>query len=80
MSDDLHDPRPLAEALAPHAKRLSLTKCAMCDVKHDDDEETDHVQHYVLPTWNGSHATPQLTPLCDFCASEVAVALSEIEE
>lgn len=75
MSDNLHDPRRLHEALAPHAKRLGLTTCTSCGSKPDD----DHPLHLcVLPYSNSIHATPQLSPLCDDCAMEVAEALSEM--
>ncbi len=78
MSEHFHDPKRLHEALAPHAKRLGLNdSCVSCGDSPDD----DHPLHLcVLPYSNGIHATPQLSPLCDDCAMEIAEALSEMHD
>lgn len=73
LHDHLHDPRRIHDALEPHAKRLQLDTCASCGGLPDD----DHPLHLcVLPYSSGTHATPQLCPLCDDCAMEIAVALA----
>jgi len=80
VSDNLHDPRPIQEALAPHAKRLREHACASCGGTGDGDFDDGRPAFYVLPVSNGVHATPQLTPLCNGCAMEIAETLSEMHD
>ena len=77
MTECLHDPRPIQDALAPHAKRLREYRCASCGTAPEIDD--DAFDLYVLPMTNGVHSTPQLSPLCDDCASQVAEALAEMQ-
>lgn len=83
MSDRLHDPRPIQTALEPHAKRLRENACGSCGRPpgHDDlDNDEVELGLYVLPVTNSIHATPQLTPLCNDCAMEIAEALGELHD
>ncbi len=77
MTEGLHNPKPIQEALEPHAARLRLKTCDSCGKKADDDSD---LALYVMPSSNGVHPTPQLTAVCDFCAMEIAEALAELFE
>lgn len=77
MTEGLHDPRPIQDALTPHATRLREYRCSSCGTSPEIEDEPFDL--YVLPLTNSVHATPQLSPLCDDCAMEVAEALSEMQ-
>lgn len=77
MSEGLHDPTPIQRALAAtSAASHAGDACASCGMSDDNGDVDFHL--LVLPLSNGTHATPQLSKVCDPCAMEIAEALSEL--